>query len=152
MGAGYLTFGGAADGYILNNYASTDRLAQLARMAIGGSIVTTYPLLHQGLRDTVQEALAQKGIDAPRQAVTVAMVLGIMLIGMKITDLGIVAAVSGALVSTSLVYVLPSIMFGQMLAARKDKTGGAKLELLGSRLITVIGVFMVGVGMQAAFS
>ena len=47
MTAGFLTFGGAADGYILNNYATTDKLAQLARLAIGGSIVTTYPLLHQ---------------------------------------------------------------------------------------------------------
>ena len=47
MIAGFLTFGGAADGYILNNYATTDSLAQLARLAIGGSIVTTYPLLHQ---------------------------------------------------------------------------------------------------------
>ena len=47
MVSGFLTFGGAADGYILNNYATTDKLAQLARLAIGGSIVTTYPLLHQ---------------------------------------------------------------------------------------------------------
>ena len=85
--------------------------------------------------------------------------------------------------STSLVYVLPSIMFGQMLAARKetqppaptnpnpspspspnpspnpdrsptpnqDKSRVAQLELLGSRLITVLGVFMVAVGMKAAF-
>ena len=53
--------------------------------------------------------------------------------------------------STSLVYVLPSIMFGQMLAARKDKSSVAKLELLGSRLITLLGVFMVAVGMKAAF-
>lgn len=151
MIAGFLTFGGAADGYILNNYATTDSLAQLARLAIGGSIVTTYPLLHQGLRDTVQEALAQNGVAASRQSITIAMVLGIMLIGMKITDLGVVAAVSGALVSTSLVYVLPSIMFGQMLAARKDKSRAAQLELLGSRLITLLGLFMVAVGMKAAF-
>eukprot|EP00966_Prymnesium_polylepis_P018486 425816-Prymnesium_polylepis.1 len=47
MVAGYLTFGGASDGYILNNYANSDRFAQAARLAIGGSIVTTYPLLHQ---------------------------------------------------------------------------------------------------------
>ena len=145
MISGFLTFGGAADGYILNNYATTDKLAQLARLAIGGSIVTTYPLLHQGLRDTVQELLAQKGIAASRQSITFAMVLGhhaltltptltptltltrcwascptptptpqphphqvlgIMLVGMKLTDLGVVAAVSGALVSTSLVHVL----------------------------------------------
>lgn len=151
MVSGFLTFGGAADGYILNNYATTDKLAQLARLAIGGSIVTTYPLLHQGLRDTVQEALAQNGVAASRQSITFAMVLGIMLVGMKLTNLGTVAAVSGALVSTSLVYVLPSIMFGQMLAARKDKSRVAQLELLGSRLITVLGVFMVAVGMKAAF-
>jgi sodium-coupled neutral amino acid transporter 11 len=151
MVSGFLTFGGAADGYILNNYATTDKLAQLARLAIGGSIVTTYPLLHQGLRDTVQEALAQNGVTASRQSITFAMVLGIMLLGMKLTNLGVVAAVSGALVSTSLVYVLPSIMFGQMLAARKDKSRVAQLELLGSRLITVLGVFMVAVGMKAAF-
>ena len=30
MVSGFLTFGGAADGYILNNYATTDKLAQLA--------------------------------------------------------------------------------------------------------------------------
>ena len=93
--------------------------------------------------------------------------------------------------STSLVYVLPSIMFGQMLAARKathpqtsnqasprestralpptltltralprpyscppppqDKSRAAQLELLGSRCITLLGVFMVAVGMKAAF-
>ena len=28
MAAGYLTFGSASDGYILNNYAQTDALAQ----------------------------------------------------------------------------------------------------------------------------
>ena len=74
MVSGFLTFGGAADGYILNNYATTDKLAQLARLAIGGSIVTTYPLLHQGLRDTMQEALAQNGVTASRQSITFTMV------------------------------------------------------------------------------
>ena len=61
MAAGFLTFGGASDGYILNNYAASDRGAQLARLAIGGSIVATYPLLHQGLRDTLLEALRRRG-------------------------------------------------------------------------------------------
>ena len=40
MAAGFLTFGGAADGYILNNYAQTDRLAQV----IGAS--PSHRLLH----------------------------------------------------------------------------------------------------------
>ena len=33
----------------------------------------------------------------------------------------------------------------------QDKSRVAQLELLGSRLITVLGVFMVAVGMKAAF-
>merc|ERR1711972_517648 len=97
MGAGYLTFGGASNGYILNNYATSDRFAQAARLAIGTSIVTTYPLLHQGLRDTVIEALGTS-----RVATTVGCVGLITALGMRLTNLGTVAAVSGALVSTSL--------------------------------------------------
>ena len=58
MIAGYLTFGAASDGYILNNYAQEDRLAQVARIAVGMSIVCTYPIIHQGLRDTTMEAYA----------------------------------------------------------------------------------------------
>ena len=58
MAAGFLTFGGACDGFILNNYAPTDRLAQLARVAIGSQIVFTYPFIHVGLRDSAQALLA----------------------------------------------------------------------------------------------
>ncbi|KAL1528857.1 hypothetical protein AB1Y20_010180 [Prymnesium parvum] len=150
MGAGYMTFGGASNGYILNNYATTDRFAQAARLAIGGSIVTTYPLLHQGLRDTVVEVLGTS-----RVMTSIGCVGLITLLGMKLTNLGTVAAVSGALVSTSLVYVLPAIMFGQMLKQRiKSGMGSRRLrvELAGSRVVAVIGVFLVAIGMHAAFS
>ena len=56
--------------------------------------------------------------------------------------------------STSLVYVLPALMFGQMLKAKiaaGDTSKRAKIELIGSRLITVFGVFLVAIGMKAAF-
>jgi len=154
MLAGFLTFGGACDGFILNNYASTDKLAQLARFCIGSQIVCTYPLLHQGLRDTIQDALASRGLTFSRPTITIASMALVTMIGLKITDLGIVAAVSGALVSTSLAYVIPSIMFGQLLA--KQKADGAlsrrlRAELLISRAITVLGVALVGLGMFTAF-
>merc|ERR1719203_1773599 len=154
MVAGYLTFGGACNGYILNNYASSDGLAQLARLGIGGSIVCTYPLLHQGLRDTIIEVLAARGAAPSRVLTTCGCVAVVAALGMKLTNLGTVAAVSGALISTSLVYVLPSIMFGQMLAARAKAgalTRRFQLELIGSRIITALGLAMAGVGMYAAF-
>ena len=70
-----------------------------------------------------------------------------MLIGMKITDLGVVAAVSGAFVSTTIGYILPSIMFGQLLASQ----GGNPVELVIARAVTVLGFYLVYIGMKAAF-
>ena len=60
---------------------------------------------------------------------------------------------AGALVSTSLVYTLPSLMFGQLLAA-KAKTGLStreRVELYGARFLTVLGLALAGIGMKAAF-
>ena len=150
MVAGFLTFGSASDGFILNNYAATDRLAQAARLAIGGSIVCTYPLLHQGLRDTLMETLG-----TARVPTTLAAVGVVTAIGAALTNLGIVAAVSGAFISTSIVYTLPSLMWAGLLGKRRAANGGLtrseKLELLASRLITVLGLGLAVVGMRAAF-
>lgn len=151
MGAGFLTFGGASNGYILNNYATSDQLAQLARMAIGGSIVCTYPLLHQGLRDTLLEALKGRGIEASRVQVTLACIALVTALGVALTNLGTVAALSGALVSTSLVYTLPSIMLGQLLASKEARSASDQVELLGARVFTVLGIAMAAIGMKAAF-
>ena len=68
---------------------------------------------HQGLRDTVQEVFGTS-----RVATTCVCVALITALGIQLTNLGTVAAVSGALVSTSLVYVLPGIMFYKMLSAK----------------------------------
>ena len=155
MAAGYLTFGSASDGYILNNYAQSDRLAQAARLGIGLAIVCTYPILHQGLRDTIMEAARARGLQPSRVGTTLSAIAVITAMGMALTNLGTVAAVSGALVSTSLVYTLPSLMFGQLLAA-KAKTGAAlttreRVELCISRAMTVLGVILAGIGINAAF-
>lgn len=45
MVCGYSTFGAASQGLILNNYATSDGLATLARAATGVSIMASYPLL-----------------------------------------------------------------------------------------------------------
>jgi amino acid permease len=51
--AGYLTFGGNSDNYILNNYSSHDPLATLCRLLIGISVLTLYPIAFIGFRDGV---------------------------------------------------------------------------------------------------
>ena len=152
MAAGFLTFGAASDAYILNNYAQTDGLAQAARIAIGLSIVCTYPILHQGLRDTAMEAMRARGLQPSRVGTTLVTVGVITALAVALKNLGTVAAVSGALVATSLVYTLPATMFAQMLAAKGAAlTRDERLELVGARALAALGVVLAGIGVWAAF-
>ena len=154
MTAGFLTFGGASDGYILNNYAPTDRLAQLARVAIGSQIVFTYPFLHLGLRESTTALLkAVTGEAPPRVPTSVGIIPLVTALALRVTNLGLIAAVTGALVSTSIGYILPSLMLGQTLARRVadgDNSSGTRLELLAARAITALGVALAGIGVYAA--
>ena len=154
MTAGFLTFGGASDGYILNNYAPTDRLAQLARVAIGSQIVFTYPFLHLGLRESTTALLKAVTGKAPSRVPTsVGIIALVTALALRVTNLGLIAAVTGALVSTSIGYILPSLMLGQTLARRVadgDTSSGTRLELLAARAITALGVALAGIGVYAA--
>lgn len=157
MVAGFLTFGASGDGYILNNYATSDRLAQTARFAIGGSIVCTYPILHQGLRDAALEILRARGWQPSRVLTTLLLVGLVTFLGVVLTDLGIVAAVMGSLISTSLVYTLPGFMFATLLSKREKQAADGltlpeRAELLGAHAITVMGVVLAGIGIAAAFA
>ena len=53
MSTGFLTFGGATAGFVLNNYASNDGLITVARLAIGLSILTGYPFTFFSLREGI---------------------------------------------------------------------------------------------------
>lgn len=57
MWIGFLSFGGHSTGFILNNYSSTDGLAFIARIAIGGGILCGYPLTFTALRDGTADLL-----------------------------------------------------------------------------------------------
>jgi amino acid permease len=48
---GFLTFGGAASGLVLNNYAAQDVWMSASRVAVAISLLFSYPLAFQGCRD-----------------------------------------------------------------------------------------------------
>ena len=68
MVGGFWTFGSAAQGLILNNYATGDPLALLARVGIGVSMVFSYPLVFTGLRDGVPPARSREAEIVSRSA------------------------------------------------------------------------------------
>ena len=65
MTAGFWTFGAASQGFILNNYATADSLALLARIGISASIIFSFPLNFVGLREGVLDLLKLKARATP---------------------------------------------------------------------------------------
>ena len=102
----------------------------------------------------MREALAARGAAPPRALLSAGLVGAVTALAMKLTDLGLVAGISGAIVSTGISYILPSVMFGQMLASKVrlgDTSRRVRIELIASRFITALGVAFGAVGLYAAF-
>ena len=79
MVGGFLTFGSASQGLILNSYATGDPLAFLARLGIGMSIIFSYPLNFVGLREGILSSLG-KTEEGKKTSVHVALTLALMFI------------------------------------------------------------------------
>ena len=111
---GYFTFGDVTVGNILRNYAESDPLAILGRVATFASILFGFPLAMLGLKDSLISLL-----HLPRrliQPMTLGLLVVIATIAILVSDIGLIVGVSGALLGASIVYVFPSLIY---IAARK---------------------------------
>ena len=144
MAGGFLTFGSSANGLILNNYATSDPLAFLARLGISMSIIFSYPLNFVGLRDGVL-SIAGKAEQGKKNSVHVAITLALMLLmngtSLFLKDLGLIVGLGGAILGSALVYIYPALM------AACEKSGAmGKAEKLMNWGLTGLGVFFAGLG------
>jgi len=144
MAAGFMTFGKASQGLILNSYATSDPLASLARLGIGLSIIFSYPLNFVGLREGIL-AFVGKTEEGKKNSVHVALTLAIMLLmngsALFLKDLGLVVALGGAVLGSALVYIFPALM------AIGEKAGAmGKAEKLANWALTGLGVFFAVLG------
>lgn len=111
MSVGFLTFGGSAQGLILNSYATADPLAFLARLGIGLSVLFSYPLLFLGLRQGVLQLLKLDGMSNKVHRIsTIAIMAAINGAALFVKDLGLVTALGGAILGSVLVYIMPALM------------------------------------------
>ena len=144
MAGGFLTFGSASNGLILNSYATADPLAFLARLGIGMSIIFSYPLNFLGLREGLLSMLGktEAGKKAPvHWGVTLALMLLMNGTSLFLKDLGLVVALGGAILGSALVYIFPALM------AAGDKSGAVgPLEKKINYGLTGLGVFFAGLG------
>ena len=149
---GFLTFGAASNGLVLNNYAVQDTWASLSRIAVAISITCSYPLIFVGTRDGVCDLLRipqeQRMSGGLFTKLTLALMAVITAMASQLTDLGLVASVGGATFGTALVFVYPVVMF----LKQQQKSGKKKtIETLPAALIGVLGVAMGAIGTVLSF-
>mmetsp|Transcript_21613 Transcript_21613/g.55207 ORF Transcript_21613/g.55207 Transcript_21613/m.55207 type:complete len:497 (+) Transcript_21613:76-1566(+) len=158
MAGGYLTFGGASQGLILNNYAQGDPLAFLARVGISASILFSYPLNFVGLREGVLGILGLKDQADKNSVHVISSVLLVCVmngLALKLKNLGLVVAFGGALLGSALVYMFPALMFifatkqkETALAAKGEKLPvGRRYEMIANVGLVILGAFLAAVGM-----
>jgi len=145
MTGGFLTFGSASQGLILNSYATADPLAFLARLGIGMSIIFSYPLNFVGLREGILSGLG-KTEEGKKTSVHVGLTLALMVLmngaALFVKDLGLVVGLGGAILGSALVYIFPALM------AIGEKAGAipTKAEKAANWALTGLGVFFAALG------
>jgi amino acid permease len=147
-GFGFLTFGAASNGLILNNYSTADTVMSLARIAVTISIIASYPLIFVGCRDGLFDLFKvpqEKRTNQVQNKMTLGVLGVVTLLASRLTDLGLVASVGGATFGTALVFVYPVIMF------LKQQTKRTR-ESIPAALIGVLGVAMGAIGTALSLS
>jgi len=147
---GFLTFGSASDGLILNNYSNKDSLMSWSRIAVAISIVFSYPLVFVGTRDGIFD-LANVSVEKRSNSlvnnVTLLTLAAITLAALKVKDLSFVLSFAGATVGTALIYVFPALMYRKVIKSLGDNaTRAQRGEVYFALLAALLGIVMGAIG------
>jgi len=151
---GFLTFGKASSGLILNNYSGKDALMGLSRIAVLVSIVFSFPLAFAGARDGWLDLLkvpVDDRTDAVLTKTTLAILSGITLAASRLKELAFIMSFAGATMGNALIYVYPALMFRGAVRGMGDKASkGLKREVPFAMFTALLGVAMGGMGAKMA--
>lgn len=147
MGVGFLTFGGACKGMILNNYSTMDAGATLCRLLMGVSLLGSYAFLGQAMKKAYYQ-IFRKGneiTDRVHYRTTRLFVGTLTALALLVEDAGFVVSVTGALLGSALIYMAPPYLF--LKSTKRRVEGGSlqltktlKMERWVNRLLIVLGV------------
>jgi len=108
MCVGYLTFGKASEGLILNNYSEKDSLITAARIAMGFAVTFGFPLGFTGLRDATMSVF-DMGQDK-FVPVTLGLLSAIVTGACFFHDLGLANSLGGAVFGALITLVFPGLL------------------------------------------
>lgn len=112
MSFGFLTFGGACQGVVLNNYADFDKGATLCRGLMALSVIGSYPFVFSGMKNGFFSLVGKKEV-SPRADKTFVRVGLTVITGLALVlkNAGFISAFMGAVCGSAIIYIFPSVMF-----------------------------------------
>lgn len=125
MSVGYLTFGKACQGNILDNYSEKDAGATAARIAILLAVMFAFPLAFTALRGSLLDILGKGEGMQIFCPVTLVLLVCITTMGCFIESLGFINSFIGGLCAAPITMVFPGLL---LLAAAKQHMHVAKVE------------------------
>jgi sodium-coupled neutral amino acid transporter 7/8/sodium-coupled neutral amino acid transporter 11 len=155
---GFQTFGTSADAVILRNYSPDDTLFTVARIAMGISLIASYPLMFSGLRESL---IALGKIIQPdntdffdsltfQDSISMFSVAFITICAILLTDTGLVVGLVGALCGSAIIYIVPAFLhiaaLNSGLVDRSQNLGG----ILFAYVLVALGAFLGIAGTMTA--
>ena len=148
-GAGFATFGDASQPLILNNYASADPLAAVARLGVGLSVLVEFPLLERPFRLTTIQLLGIEAQPGTPAWVASALLSCLLLCGVAALDipLDFISALSGSTGGALLIFVAPALMGLRLLdtnSAAVERGGAWRAPLLWALITLGLATGVIG--------
>jgi len=155
MMLGYATFGKASDAVILNNYATNDPMATVARIGMGLANVFSFPLMFSGLRESTLSLVSFCDASMKdtctqvwfQNMLSTIMLSLITLAAVLVTDAGIVVGLVGAICGSAIIYVIPCFLYDRAELKYGDPTA-MKRKL--AQVIGCVGLVLMVMGTYAA--
>lgn len=153
MCVGFLTFGGACKGMILNNYSTLDPGATLCRFLMGVALLGSYAFIGNVMKSAFFQ-LCYKGkeiSDSVRMRTTQALVGSITGLALILEDAGFVVSLSGAIFGSALIYIMPPLLYLKSTKRRVNSgvlasSSGLKIERIWNQFLIVLGVLLAIAG------
>ncbi|TKX23007.1 transmembrane amino acid transporter-like protein [Elsinoe australis] len=122
--SGYLNFGSATQGNILNNFPTENIMVNIARLCFGLNMLTTLPLEAFVCREVMTlYYFPNEPFDPNRHLVfSTALVVSAMILSLFTCDLGVVFELVGATSACALAYILPPLCYIKLSKKRSWET------------------------------
>jgi len=144
MAVGYLTFGKASEGLILNNYSEQDGLVTAARIAISLAVIFAFPLGFTGLRDS---AMSVFNMPQDKFLPVTSLLLGaIVTAACFFQDLGLANSLGGAILGALITLIFPALLLYYTGHAEGVSEFGELETKVGSFLLLIMGFTLLVFG------